>query len=84
VGHPLLEELKTAPKKTVGLKQTRKALTDGAAKSVFVARDAEVRVRQPVLALCEETGVPVFWADTMEELGRACGIEVGAAVAAVL
>ncbi|MDR0381108.1 MAG: ribosomal L7Ae/L30e/S12e/Gadd45 family protein [Oscillospiraceae bacterium] len=80
----MLEELKTAPKKTVGLKQTRKALVDGAAASVFVARDAEARVRQPVLALCEETGVPVFWADTMLELGRVCGIEVGAAVAAVL
>ncbi|MDR0670683.1 MAG: ribosomal L7Ae/L30e/S12e/Gadd45 family protein [Oscillospiraceae bacterium] len=68
----------------MGLKQTRKALIDGAAKSVFVARDAEARVRQPMLALCEETGVPVFWADTMAELGCACGIEVGAAVAAVL
>ena len=31
--------------------------------------------------ICEENGVPVVYADSMEELGRACKINVGAAVA---
>jgi large subunit ribosomal protein L7A len=80
----LLSELKIALKKTVGLKQTRKAIVDGLAGTVFLARDAELRLMQPVTALCEENGVPVSWVETMDELGQACGIEVGAAMAAIL
>lgn len=70
--------------KIVGCKQTRKAILSGQAEAVYIARDAEARVFQPIVALCEEKCVPVLWADTMAELGAACGIEVGAAMAAVV
>jgi len=79
----MLQELKNA-KRVVGIKQLRKALRDGSAAKVFIADDADLRLTDPVKAICEETGVPALIVPTMSELGQACGIEVGAAVAAIL
>lgn len=79
-----LERLKAAKQKTVGLKQTMKALEKGLAKLVFVANDAEQHVTKPLLKLCTEKSIPVQLVVSMEELGQACGIEVGAATASVL
>ena len=70
--------------KTVGIKQTRRAIREGKAARVFLASDAEERIRQPLLELCAESGVPVEPVGTMEALGEACGIDIGAAVAALL
>ena len=79
----MLSELQTA-QKVVGVKQSRKAIRDGAAKCVVVAKDAEARVIRPIRALCEELGVPVEEADSMAELGKAAQIDIGASVVAVL
>ena len=79
----LLDNLKESIK-MVGLKQSARAVETGAAKLAYVAADAQDKVREPFLRLCEEHGVPVEVVDTMEQLGKACGIKVGAAVAAVL
>ena len=70
--------------RVVGLKQSRKAVKDGLAEYAIVARDAEERVRLPFEQLCARHGVRVEYADTCGGLGKACGISVGAAVAAVL
>lgn len=69
-------------KKVAGIKQTKKALKDGAAVRVFVADDAEMRVIRPIIDLCSEKGVELVNVPTMAELGSVCGIEVGAACAA--
>jgi large subunit ribosomal protein L7A len=79
-----LDRIRLAKKRTIGANQTTKALQQSAAKYVFVAKDAESRVTSPILALAEEKGVPVEWVDTMKQLGKACGIEVGAATAAII
>ena len=79
----MLEELKTA-KRVVGIKQLTKALKEGRAAKVFIAADAESRVTRPVEQLCQSLKVAVETAPSMEELGRACAIEVGAAAAAIL
>jgi len=78
-----LERLKNA-KKAIGAKQTTKAIERGQAEIVFIADDAENWVTQPVRELCEQKGVTVVVVPTMQELGKACGIDVGAAAAAVL
>lgn len=78
------ERLKQAKKKFIGTKQTKKAIEKGEAKLVFVARDAEKRVTEPILKLCEEKAIEIVFIDTMEELGRLCGIEVGSAAAAIV
>ncbi len=70
--------------KVVGVKQTRRALNDGRAKEIFLARDADPALTEPLAAQAEEKAVGVCWVDTMKSLGKACGIAVGAAVAAVV
>lgn len=79
----MLTELSNAPK-VVGAKQVRRALEAGRALRVFLADDTDPLVSQPVAALCEEKSLPVEGGFTMEALGKACGISVGAAVAAVV
>ena len=79
----MLEELKTA-KKVVGIKQLRRALTDQTAELVFLAKDADPALTEPLMAQCREGGVEVVSDVTMAELGKACGISVGAAAAAIL
>ncbi len=79
----MLEELQTK-QKVVGLKQLRKALTEGRAAKVFLAQDADPKLLGPIREACEGGGVPMEEVPTMAELGKACGIEVGAAVAGLL
>ena len=68
----------------VGRKQLRKALENGRAKFVFLAKNADSSITAPVAESCVTKGIPMKWCDSMQELGRACGIDVGASAAAVL
>lgn len=79
-----LERLKSASKRTVGSKQTLKAVEKGTVLEVFIASDAEPQVTRGLIQACESAGVPVVMVETMLELGKACGIDVGSASAAVL
>ncbi len=79
----MLTQLKQGAK-VVGVKQTRRAIDDGRAARVFLALDADPALTAPVEVLCAEKGVPVEKVAQMKELGSACGIAVGSAVAALL
>jgi len=78
----MLTEL-TNNAKVVGAKQVRRAIEAGTARKVFLAADADPRVTEPISALCGERGVAAETVPSMKELGKACGIAVGAAVAAL-
>lgn len=69
--------------KVVGLKQVRRAVTEGRVNLVFLACDADPRLTEALEALCSERGVATVWDYTMAQLGKACGIAVGTAAAAV-
>ena len=71
-------------KMVVGLKQLRKALENGKAKCVFLAQNADPALTEPIEALCQQNQVSYAWVRSMQDLGRACGIEVGAAAAAAV
>ena len=79
----MLNELSTN-EKVVGAKQVRRALEAGTAGKVFLAEDADPRVTEPIAALCAEKGIPTVTGIAMKQLGHACGIAVGAAMAAIL
>ncbi len=79
-----LEELKQARKKVVGTRQTTKALDSGSALVVFIARDADEKVIDPIIQLCNQKGIKLEYVDTMAQLGKACNIKVGAASAAIV
>ena len=79
-----LDDLMQAEKRTVGVKQTEKAVVKGIALKVFVAKDADERVTENLVELCKEKAVELVQVETMHELGKACGIHVKAAAAAML
>ena len=68
----------------VGAKQLKKALLNGRARYVFLAENADPAITEPLARMCEEYSIPHTWVPSMADLGRACGIEVGAAAAAIL
>ena len=68
----------------VGAKQLRKALQAGRANRVYLARNADPAMTEPVEILCRQNNVECAWVKSMTDLGHACGIEVGAAMAAVV
>ena len=68
----------------VGAKQLKKAVRNDRAKYVFLAENADPAVTEPLAKLCAENHIPITWVASMADLGRACGIEVGAAAAAIL
>jgi len=80
----LQELIKDARRKVVGTKQTVKALENNEAMTVFIAKDAEDKVTQPIVELCKANEIELHYFDTMVELGKACGIKVKAASAAII
>ena len=68
----------------VGAKQLKKAVKAGRAKYVFLAENADPAVTEPLAELCTANHIQITWVPSMAELGRVCGIEVGAAAAAVV
>lgn len=71
-------------KKVIGIKQTTKAIKSGEAQTVYIAKDAEENVVKPVVSLALEHSLEVVYVESMKELGRLCGIDVGAASVAML
>ena len=74
----------TNSKMVVGSKQLRKALENGRAKFVYLAENADPAITEPIVAKCERNHVSYAGVRTMQELGSACGIDVGAAAAAAV
>ena len=68
----------------VGAKQLKKAVKAGRAGYVSLAENADPAVTEPLAELCAANHIQITWVRTMAELGKACGIEVGAAAAAIL
>lgn len=78
-----LDELK-ASAFVVGLKETERAIDRGEAGHVFIASDCDDRISLPLRNVCAKAGISVTDDFTKKEIGRACGIKVKAASAAVL
>ncbi|NLY17848.1 MAG: 50S ribosomal protein L7ae-like protein [Clostridiaceae bacterium] len=79
----MLEELKQH-RKTVGLKQSLRAVEADKVLAVYIADDAEERVVKKIVELCKAKNIEIRKAESMKVLGRTCGIDVGTAVAAIL
>jgi large subunit ribosomal protein L7A len=77
------EKVEQAASIIIGTKQTARAIEINSVSEVIVARDADARVVGKIVSLCKDKGLPVHYVDSMRRLGKACGIDVGAAVVAV-
>ena len=77
------EKIKQASQTIIGTKQAVKAMRVGQVLEVFVALDADSWVTDPAILFAKEIGVPITLVESKKELGKACGIHVGAAVVAI-
>lgn len=71
-------------KKVVGVNQVKRAISSSKVSLVYVAEDAEMKITNEILDLCEKKQIPIIKVDTMKDLGDACGIDINAATAALL
>lgn len=78
------DKVKQANHLIVGTKQATRMVELGRAEEVIIAKDADPRITTKMVNLCKKMGVKVTYVDSMKMLGKACGIEVGAAMAAVV
>lgn len=70
--------------KVIGAKQTAKALQKDEVSVLYIAKDADNRITEPLEHLAKEKKTQIIRVSSMKELGKAFGIEVGAATAALL
>lgn len=82
-GGEIMEKLVNSSNKIVGAKQTKKAIETGRASVVYIAKDADAMVTEPIINLCKAKGIEIIYIETMKELGKVCAIDVGAATAAL-
>ena len=79
----MLTDLKKKPK-VVGTKQTLKAIEEQKADVVFVAYDTDGDLKKEIISAANAADITIEYVDSKLKLGRACGIDVSAASAALL
>lgn len=80
----IVKTLSRPKNRLAGLKQVLRALENGRALAVVLADDADDHIRRQIRARCESLGIPCHEGPMMTELGAACRLDVGTAVACVL
>lgn len=71
-------------KKVVGVKQSIKAINEGKAQVVYLAKDADAELLENVEKVSISNCLQIVYIDTMKELGKLCNIDVKASTAVVL
>ena len=79
----MLDELRNAEQKLVGIKQVLKAARAGELKRVYLAEDADQELLNEILAVAKEQEIDCVFVSSKKELGEICEIEVKAACAAL-
>lgn len=70
--------------KVVGIKQTTKAIKSGKGNILYVAKDADDKIINPLIELANDHMVKIVLIETMSELGKLSGIDVGTAATLIL
>lgn len=68
----------------VGLKQSKKAVSNGEATKIYLAHDADRNIKETFEKLCRKAKIEADSTYSLAQLGELCSIDVGAAVVAVL
>jgi large subunit ribosomal protein L7A len=77
------EKVLQAKSVIIGTKQTVRALKNDLIQEVIIAQDADIHLTSKVIKTAKELNVPITYVDSMRMLGKACGIDVGAATVAI-
>ena len=81
----LLDKVREIGRVKKGTNETTKAVERGMAKLVYIAMDVdppEIVAHLPLI--CEEKNIPYVYVKSKSELGKAVGIEVDCAAAAII
>ena len=78
------EALQDPARRVVGARQVLRAIAAGTLAQAYIARDADPFVTRPVVDACEKNQVRFTEVESMQMLGKACGIDVKASVAGAL
>lgn len=65
----------------VGVRQSMKALKNKKVSEVYMAEDSDEFIKNDFIRECTARNINITRYETMAELGKYCGIEIGAAVA---
>jgi len=76
-----LETVLNKGKLIVGARQSMKALINEIVSEVYMAEDSDEFIKKDFIKECEARDINIIRYETKAELGRDCGIEIGAAVA---
>lgn len=79
-----MQDLIDSTLRVTGSKQVMRALEQNNLEKAYIAMDADAKLRSTLTEACRANGVAVHTVPTMEELGKACCIEVKAAAAGIL
>ncbi len=77
------ERLKKRAMRVVGARQVLRAVKEDKALEVFLAMDADPRLRSQVETAAREKELPLHLISTMEELAQLCRVDVPSAAAAL-
>ena len=77
------DKVKQASQTIIGTKQAVKAMRAGQVIQLIIAFDADSWVTDPAILLAKEIGIPIVTVESTRELGKAFGINVGAAIVAI-
>ncbi|MCK1995232.1 50S ribosomal protein L7ae-like protein [Peribacillus muralis] len=77
------EKVLQAKSVIIGTKQAVRALKNNLIQEVIIADDADIYLTGRVIETAKELDVPITYVDSMRMLGKACGIDVGAATVAI-
>ncbi|MBC3888223.1 50S ribosomal protein L7 [Acetobacterium paludosum] len=70
--------------KVIGMKQTLKAVKEEKALKVVLAEDTDESIKKSIVDCCNDHNVPIERVETKVGLGKAGGIDRGAAVIAII
>ena len=77
------EKVKQAEKTIIGTKQAVKAMQKGLVKEVYIALDVEQKIIDLARLTAIDNNVTIYYVGSKVDLGRACGLHVGASVVAI-
>lgn len=78
-----LNEL-ASPRRIAGINSVLRKLKADEADKVFISKEADRLLVKEIFAEASKRGVPVEWAETSLQLGRACAVNRKTAAAALL
>lgn len=77
------ETVKNSPK-LVGLKQVMAGIIDGTVRCVLVSYDCNGFIKAAIEETANDKNIELVFSFSMKELGKMCGIDVGASVVGLL